>query len=239
MAFSVGATLILMFAMSRFPGLEIPKAYWALGFACPALISGLVSFRFVRQNERIAQMHEALRQSYRDLEVMSQTDQLTKVLSRSGFFQRADPLCAAGSGRLLLLDMDHFKAVNDRYGHEVGDQALKAAADAMRKEIGADGIVGRLGGEEFAIYLPEASEHGALQVAEQIRKNVEASNLKDPNGQAVRITASIGIAEMTARSSLADGLRMADLAMYRAKSDGRNRVFVANSNVKPFRRSKR
>lgn len=133
---------------------------------------------------------------------------------------------------VLYLDLDHFKTVNDTYGHLAGDQALKAVADELRHEIRGDDLVGRLGGEEFAILLPQTSAADTALTAERIRRRIAslAVIITTTNGPVLcdTITCSIGVATFPESGAGLDELQMsADLAMYQAKNAGRNRVMTA------------
>lgn len=157
----------------------------------------------------------------------SNTDSLTGVCNRRGFFETAESLMrrARDSGEPLaavLIDLDHFKSVNDRYGHAAGDEALAAAADRLR-EHADDAVVGRMGGEEFVILLPGATLAGAARRGEAVRQAIEATTVETPAG-AIRVTASLGVSTWQPGESLDSTLARADLAMYHAKSGGRNRV---------------
>ncbi len=122
-----------------------------------------------------------------------------------------------------MLDIDHFKSVNDRYGHTVGDEAIKAVAEACLHGKRKSDIVGRIGGEEFAILLPETTLSRARIVAERIRKRIAAQTLLAHDAQ-FKIGASIGIAEASVSMSGPEALiRAADEALYQAKAQGRNR----------------
>ncbi|MFF0269005.1 diguanylate cyclase [Kribbella sp. NPDC004536] len=133
---------------------------------------------------------------------------------------------------VLYLDLDHFKTVNDTYGHLAGDEALKAVADQLRHEVRDDDLVGRLGGEEFAILLPQTSADDTALAAERIRLRVAALaiTITTPGGPVVcdSLTCSIGAATYPHSGSTLDELQIAaDLAMYQAKDTGRNRVISA------------
>jgi diguanylate cyclase (GGDEF)-like protein len=124
---------------------------------------------------------------------------------------------------VLMVDIDHFKSVNDRYGHAVGDEAIKAMANACLQGKRKSDIVGRIGGEEFAVLLPETSRSRAKIVAERIRKHIAAQTLKSHDAD-FQITASIGVAEASVSMSGTDALMAAaDKALYQAKVQGRNR----------------
>lgn len=123
-----------------------------------------------------------------------------------------------------MIDIDHFKAVNDRHGHAVGDEAIKSiAAACLERKRGADNV-GRLGGEEFAILLPETDQTQAWVLAERIREKV-AGEVLTAQGVEFSLTISVGIAAATAGMSSVEALlRAADRALYQAKFDGRNRT---------------
>lgn len=123
---------------------------------------------------------------------------------------------------VLMIDIDYFKAVNDQYGHAKGDEAIKAVAGACLQRKRKSDIVGRLGGEEFAVLLPETNRSHAMSVAERIRKQIAARKITAAGGQ-FQITASVGVAEASVGMSSTDALvSVADQALYAAKAKGRN-----------------
>ncbi|MGX4804875.1 diguanylate cyclase [Bradyrhizobium guangdongense] len=162
------------------------------------------------------------------LETLATTDSLTGLSNRRHFLESLDAEWSRfqryyRSVSVLMLDIDHFKSVNDRYGHAVGDEAIKAVAEACLAGKRKSDLVGRIGGEEFAVLLPETSLSRAKIVAERIRKHVMAARLNTHQVQ-FGVTVSIGIAEATVSMSGIDALmRAADDALYRAKAEGRNR----------------
>lgn len=133
----------------------------------------------------------------------------------------------------LMLDVDHFKRVNDNWGHAAGDEVLREIAQRVESQVRASDVAARYGGEEFVVLLPSTDVASALLLAERIRKTVSATPVGLPNGEAVTITASIGIAEVQPvpeandLKTIGDSLiARADVALYAAKSAGRNRVVV-------------
>ncbi|WP_283150982.1 sensor domain-containing diguanylate cyclase [Silvimonas soli] len=135
---------------------------------------------------------------------------------------------------VLALDVDHFKKVNDTYGHDAGDAVLRTLADILRANIRDCDIAARFGGEEFIIGLPQTEQHGAAVVAERIRQAL-AETVVTVNGQDIRCTVSIGIAEYQPQSgmNMQNVLKQADAALYRAKAWGRNRVVLAKDLTAP------
>jgi diguanylate cyclase (GGDEF)-like protein len=125
---------------------------------------------------------------------------------------------------LLLVDLDHFKQVNDQFGHQAGDQALQAVAAVLHNELRAVDLPARIGGEEFAVLLPHTAEQGALEAAERLRAAIAAQPIPY-QGATLTITASVGVAWCPAHADTGDGLlRVADQALYQAKRAGRNRT---------------
>lgn len=167
------------------------------------------------------------------LEVQAHFDFLTKVCSRAHFLEQAEHELERSRRynhplSLLMLDVDNFKQINDRYGHKVGDDVLVKLAAVFRETLRHVDIAGRLGGEEFAILLPHTAADEAREVAERLRHDVELAQVPQERGMPLHITVSIGV---VSRFSMADNLDMllswADQAMYQAKEGGRNRVCVA------------
>jgi diguanylate cyclase (GGDEF)-like protein len=167
-----------------------------------------------------------------ELRLLASTDFLTGVPSRREFMARLNDEQArqqrqlGGCGAVLLLDLDHFKRVNDELGHAAGDAVLCHVAGLMRDSVRKVDMLGRLGGEEFAILLPGTELEAAGVFAERLRLRIEATPL-ELDGRSVMVTASIGIAALCASDSAGDAVLIrADQALYRAKRGGRNRVEV-------------
>ncbi|UUP17143.1 putative diguanylate cyclase YedQ [Nitratireductor thuwali] len=159
-------------------------------------------------------------------------DFLTNCLNRGAFskhvedwlIHRGGEECLA-SGALLVIDADHFKKINDRFGHHEGDVALKAIAGAIQSVVRKDDLVGRLGGEEFGVFLPGATEHAAAGVAERVRQAVcDVAFL--PRGKECKLSVSIGCAAFDRKTGFSELFRVADERLYEAKNAGRNRVVL-------------
>jgi diguanylate cyclase (GGDEF)-like protein len=163
---------------------------------------------------------------------LATTDSLTGVYNRRTFKELAEPqLSRSRRARmpvsLLMLDLDHFKRINDTYGHLAGDDVLKAFANLVTKCLRKEDLLARYGGEEFVVLLPGDSQNAAFRLAERIREEVSAQPF-DANGHLVRVTVSVGIASEAGDTlpSLEAMLGRADEALYKAKNDGRNQVLA-------------
>jgi diguanylate cyclase (GGDEF)-like protein len=185
----------------------------------------VLSERVRSDNEYIANSLGVLRQAERN----AHTDALTglgnrhwmrtmfeREVTRTSHTKRS--LC------LMMIDVDNFKAFNDRYGHISGDRVLVAVADALREYLRPTDLVARFGGDEFAVLLPDLQINQARQTAERIRQQVAALS---PPSLSTAITVSIGIANRSGSDDVATLVQRADAAMYDAKEAGRNRVAVA------------
>jgi diguanylate cyclase (GGDEF)-like protein len=124
-----------------------------------------------------------------------------------------------------MMDIDHFKEINDEYGHAAGDQVLQTMADVCRKTFRKVDTVGRYGGEEFLIILPETGASQALIAAERLRSRIAQADFETQNAR-LQVTVSLGIASLETSSSLEGMVDQADKAMYAAKQAGRNRTKV-------------
>lgn len=179
------------------------------------------TIRNARQRHFLEQERARMIRKLRELSV---TDELTGLANRRRLTQLLDEEVrrSARTGHMfavLMIDLDHFKLVNDRFGHQTGDRVLKQCATALRQSVRTTDLVGRYGGEEFCVVLPETSAAGAHRVAEKLREAVGV--LPDPVP-----TISVGLALWEPRSSVDDLLRRADQALYKAKEAGRNRTVV-------------
>jgi len=159
------------------------------------------------------------------------TDHLTGLLNRRAFLDSALRLCARHGNRrqpvtILMLDLDHFKSINDRFGHAVGDEVLRTFANVARSSLRSDDIIGRLGGEEFAVIVPEPMELAA-RIGERLRAAFQQAGIAiagHPIGATVSIGAAVSYEPVTDIGML---LGRADAALYRAKHEGRNRFYAA------------
>jgi len=167
----------------------------------------------------------------KSVETLAITDGLTGVYTRRYFMERFDEEIKRSSLRkisfsLLMIDADHFKMINDQHGHLTGDAVLKEIAKIIQENVREIDIVGRFGGEEFCVVLPDTDMEGARMVAERIRKSAQKRSIKAYDST-LRVTLSIGLAMYPSDGKLLEELMdKADWSLYRAKSQGRNNVVV-------------
>ena len=156
------------------------------------------------------------------------SDPLTRLPNRRAFVDRTEWLIAAierpHKGTILVLDADRFKNINDSWGHATGDACLKLIAERLRTELRASDLAGRIGGEEFAVFLPGASVDMAEELGWRLCRPIHLQSLK-PAGK-LSFTLSVGVAPLTAKTGFDDALNNAEIALYRAKKNGRARVEV-------------
>lgn len=188
---------------------------------------GDVLLRFQWMPEEEADYHSGLNDRIRAAE----RDHLTGLNTRAWVLERLPSVLADARRRtapvsLFLLDLDHFKSINDQRGHLVGDTVLARAGGALMAELGPRDHGVRYGGEEFLVVLTDQSQDAAAAVAERCRAMLEALDLSEV-AEGLGLTASFGVAERAADESVEDWLQRADIALYGAKDAGRNRVVVA------------
>lgn len=180
----------------------------------------------IRNNNRVVCKEEL---HIREIEENSKIDALTGLHNRrwlEDVYTREIHRCNAGNYALtaIMLDIDHFKHVNDTYGHLVGDLVLKTVAQTIIDSLRPTDLPVRYGGEEFTIFLPETSTENARVIAERLRSNMEKTKIALPSGQLINVTISIGLAERIPEDTVRSIIDRADQALYNAKENGRNRV---------------
>jgi diguanylate cyclase (GGDEF)-like protein len=225
-----------LFAANSFASLRNPYFLIEpklLNIVSGCLVLGLLLMRWLPQA-----VHERTRsdEAHANLEILATTDGLTKLINRRHFetlalaewarFQRyGRPLS------IMAIDVDHFKSINDRYGHDGGDLVLRAIADLCKATKRQPDVLARLGGEEFVMLLPETDEAAAEIAAERLRATIaNATGILPDEDLRVTVTVSIGVAAATlSMASYEVALKLADEALYDAKRAGRNRVMRAKS----------
>jgi diguanylate cyclase (GGDEF)-like protein len=181
----------------------------------------------VRNLIQLRQALDHLEEQHRVLHEMAMQDRLTAVFNRHYLNERMPLLikeASVGNSALtvIVIDVDHFKRINDNFGHATGDAVLTAIAAALRDHAGKYSLVARLGGEEFIVVLPGSDIHLGVSKSEQLRALIEDL---EPSG--LLVTASFGVAQLRVGENYENVFSRADSAMYEAKQDGRNRVVSA------------
>jgi len=199
-------------------------------------IGSPVSFYCMKQTQRYSEalnreedLHQQLQDAHDQLQIRASQDMMTGLLNREAFLSEFEREKANHPNELfsvILLDVDRFKRINDTWGHHAGDQALISIAQAISEVSGPDIPTGRIGGEEFAIFLPQDDGLEANGLAEAIRVAVERIPFFPTNNNEVPLSLSVGVASAGKNVSTATLLRRADAMLYQAKAEGRNCVRV-------------
>ncbi len=223
------AAISLAFNYALFRG--FPSDVFRLVMMSAALLPVLVAaplffFLGLKLRERAAFSHK--------LNEMASIDSLTSCLNRTSFSSLADAFLASNGvapaprhGALLVVDADHLKAINDRFGLDWGDEALRVIGGVIRASVRSGDLVGRLGGEEFGVFLPGASDESAHDVAERIRLAVSQA-MFEPGGTKFTLTVSVGGAVFEDQIEFNELFRAADLRLREAKTGGRNRIEITH-----------
>jgi len=225
-----------------FTGKVVPPATFRLGviafWGLLALVYSLVHALRLRRDlaathhgkAALESLNKQLREEARHLTQVAKRDALTGVLNRHGLRDELARAAERGDARffpvaIVFVDIDHFKRINDTYGHAVGDQVITQIADVICGSVQRDDLCARWGGEEFLLIFPGTTVSDARAIAERLRRALHQREW--PHG--VRVTGSFGVAQASAGEDLVDGIRRADEAMYAAKSQGRDRVELATA----------
>ena len=201
---------------------------WAAAVILPLILSAPICFYFANTLRRLAVANSKLA-------VIAAQDSLTTCLNRGAFITLVDAYLSdvrsqAPSGAMLVVDADHFKTINDRFGHAAGDDALRIIVTAMQAVVRPIDLIGRMGGEEFAIFLPKIDGPGARQVAERVRVAVAGAAFQ-PQGYPARLSVSVGAVLFTGRIAVDTLLARADALLYDAKAEGRDRVVFGEDTL--------
>lgn len=242
-AFYLPFMLTLFVQAITFSTTEHPVLPAAIGvfILCALLFTRTSWFQFV-ENVRVLVDRDRLLQEAKEsgvqLELMlnrmsdlAMVDELTGLKNRRSFFDAIDSVIAGSRRRgkpvaVALMDLDHFKDVNDTFGHSVGDVVLREVARRIEDTLRQEQIVGRIGGEEFVVLLPDTTPSQALVAIERVRKSIGDQLIEVPGAAPVQVTVCGGIAALAEGMPVALAIQHADKAMYRAKALGRNRIEV-------------
>ncbi len=207
---------------------------WLMCVICPLVTAWPASTwtfwqsaRLRQANTQLALMHAQLAAANAGLSERARRDDMTGLLNRNAFLDVLEASRGQDArGALLIVDADHFKAINDTYGHQAGDDALLLIAQSITTSVRDGDIVARIGGEEFAVLLKRAAAGDIHAAAERIRAAVEAIRFGPAEGVATALTVSIGGTRCPPDAAVRDLMRRADVALYAAKRRGRNRAIL-------------
>ncbi len=232
LASAAGASTTALTVIGMIPYTQLGYYAVDIGMVVDAMLLMLALADLARKNEeaRIAAEQKA------------QTDLLTGLNNRRGFLPVAESLWSLVTRKnrnicVAMIDIDHFKDINDQYGHAAGDRILKIIAGELDKSRRLGDLLARWGGEEFTLLLPETDEEEALKVAERFRHNIEQLVVND-RGRVIRCTISIGVASRHSQHvTLDQAITRADEELYQAKFQGRNRVSAGRTSDEPWRKN--
>jgi diguanylate cyclase (GGDEF)-like protein len=173
---------------------------------------------------KLHQLNDQLRRHSENLEYTASHDALTGLLNKGAITRIVQQQLAAGDFILILFDIDHFKKVNDTYGHYIGDRVLSEVAKLVEENLRPKDYAGRFGGEEFIIVLNETSHASALAIAQDLLRLIGNAVLVEEDDMRVKVTVSMGLTAVTRHESFEEIYTRADRLLYAAKQNGRNRI---------------
>lgn len=221
MAVSVMASVVLSYLILNIFSQGINETGLAAAFIAPLVLGGPMVFY-------LSLKHQELKFAYQQLEEAAARDSLTNCLNHGAFVEAVTAVLDASDGAggaLLVIDADHFKSINDRFGHASGDTALKLIVAAIRAPLTELEIVGRLGGEEFGVFLPNASRETARIIADRIRLAVRTIEF-EAGDEICTLSVSVGGAVCSEKMGFNDLFRAADERLYKVKKTGRNNTDI-------------
>ncbi len=233
----------LILSIITLTGFALGNAYLDRPYSPPAVATTLVGGAYLTvffhvYGDRAISYFSRMRESYEKLRYMAEHDTLTGVFNARAYYEGCDRLIALAARTempyaVMFVDLDHFKSINDTHGHAAGDAVLKAVAQALAAAVRKSDLVGRVGGEEFSIFLSNTDLEGAVRLGETLRQTIE--RLMPSIGElSLKVTASIGVADSYSGGGAMQEIQArADQAMYLAKRQGRNRVSVVGELPPP------
>ncbi|MEP9371995.1 GGDEF domain-containing protein [Mesorhizobium sp. KR1-2] len=230
---TVGSLLVAVTVVPLLGGTVDGNA-WLMLILCPLLTAFPASAYTFWQSDRLKQAHRELARAHaqlaathRALAEKASRDDMTGMLNRESFFAALDgSRRRSDRGALLIIDADHFKKINDNFGHLTGDDALLEIAAAISRGVRSGDVLGRIGGEEFGAFLIGATETEAAAVAERIRREVEQVCFQPADAEQIPLTVSIGGTVCALGATVSELMRAADRRLYEAKNGGRNLAIV-------------
>lgn len=232
---TLGGTLLCTAVAFLFDSFDLPTGTWRWGTSpinnvvLPLILAMPLLYLLLSKHRELALAH-------RELIAISSTDSLTQCLNRRAYTALVEGYLASIApeysprGALLIIDVDFFKSVNDRFGHDSGDDALRVIGQAIKATLEPSDLVARIGGEEFSVFMPDVDEDKALQRSESIRSAIAETKFHAGDVR-VPLTVSVGTVLVVPGMAFKEVYRAADQLMYNAKAAGRNRVSIAGESL--------
>ncbi|MCF7644922.1 GGDEF domain-containing protein [Bacillus subtilis] len=231
-ALVVALSQIFSFSIRLASGQPFTAFVFLMNSIMPVLTGFPISLYIFIQNAKLKKTTDELTEANRLLQIRADTDSMTGLLNRNAFLGTIKQLNKSSRlSALLVIDADNFKKINDIYGHQAGDKALTAIVDALRLPLRQCDIIGRIGGEEFAVFLPDTDINPALKIAEQLRCAVESIEFHPAEEQDYQLSISIGLAFSAGAHTTSQLMRMADQSLYQAKANGRNQIVINQESL--------
>ncbi len=231
---SAGLAVGLGYVVEWMLGAPISAAGLLSSALVPILIGIPVIFFIEGQSIKLKNAIMTLDLMREEAEERAKRDSMTGLYNHQHFMEKIHEGGRRDDGSLIVLDIDHFKNINDSYGHAQGDEALIHVVNAVRKAVRSKDVVGRIGGEEFAVFLLDASKEEAKSIASRIRKTVEKIDFIPEDGVKAPLTVSVGVAMKGEVDNVIGAMQLADKRMYRAKESGRNQVVASGLEAEVF-----
>ncbi len=221
---SAGLALGMAYVLEWLLDTPISAAGLASSALVPIIIGMPVIFFIEGQSIKLKNAVVTLDLMREEAEERAKRDSMTGLYNHQHFMEKIHEGGRRDDGSLIILDIDHFKNINDSFGHAQGDEALIHVVAAVRKAVRAHDVVGRIGGEEFAVFLLDANKEEAKMVASRIRQTVENIEFIPEDGIKAPLTVSVGVAMKDEMENVVGAMQLADMRMYKAKQSGRNQV---------------
>ena len=229
-----GLAVLLAYGISYVLGAPITGAGLISSALVPIVIGMPVIFFIEGQAIKLKMAVITLDLMREEAEERAKRDSMTGLYNHQHFMEKIREGGRRDDGSLIILDIDHFKNINDNYGHAQGDEALIHVVAAVRKAVRANDVVGRIGGEEFAVFLQDANKEEAKMVASRIRQTVENIDFVPEEGIKAPLTVSVGVAMKDEMDNVVGAMQLADMRMYKAKQSGRNQVVDTGLEAEVF-----
>lgn len=229
---SIGFSAMIAVGVETITGEHLSRSGFVVALLIPMLIGFPVLFIIEGQKDRLRDAFAEMDRLHIIAREQIKLDSMTGLLNHQHFMEAMhEGHTSTNEGSLIVLDVDHFKKINDSWGHQKGDEALLSVVEAIREVVRESDVVGRIGGEEFAVFFPDTTGEESEIAAARIRERVEQIRFEPKKGILAAITVSIGGAFRHEVANMSIAMRLADLRMYAAKETGRNRVVFSGRHA--------